>query len=267
MPPAQSNWPEGMSDNEAVERLEGLMLLACEGNKDLSNGREYKALRAQFLNRPDLSDAVPGYIRSQRDLNAFWAYIKSVSPQWEPRRLHVRDSFKSLYDRVEGRSRPRVRASSWTGRRTRAEQVRVVLSLAPDALAAVDALLDEQTRGLGNGGPVDAERLAAIETLKELKGELEELIYLAERDLPLTHKLSKLNAIRAKAFLWMASPIGFGISNLPLTGASVALGVGVMHMINAISPGDGAALGAGAMAAHAGAAAISRKKGKTGDAS
>lgn len=255
-----SAWPDGLSDREAIERLESLMLLACEGNKDLSNGREYKTLRKALLQREDLADVVPRYIRSQRDLNAFWAYIKAHSDKWEPRRQHIRDTFTPLIDRIEGRSKAPVRASKWTGRRTKAEQARVVLSLAPHALDAVDALLDEQTRGLDNGGPVDPERKNAIETLKGLRAELDELIRLAENDLPLGEKLKRIQEIKAAAFGWMASPIGFGVANLPLSGASLAIGVGVMHVINAISPGDGAAMGAGAMTAHAAAAAISRNK-------
>lgn len=236
------------------------MLLACEGNKDLSNGREYKALRSVLLRRDDLADVVPSYIRSQRDLAAFWSFIKAYNPKYEPRRQHIRETFAALAERAEGRSKAPIRPSKWTGRRTKAEQVRVVLSLAPDALAAVEALLEEQTRGLGNGGPVEQERTDAIEALKELRSELSELIRLAELDLPFDERLSNVVAIKARAFRWMASPAGFGIASLPLTGASVALGVGVMGIINAISPGNGATMGAGAMAVHVASAAINRSK-------
>jgi hypothetical protein len=258
----EPKWPEGLSDLEAIERLESLLLLACEGNKDLSNGREYKALRSALLRRSDLADAVPRFVRSQRDLAAFWAYIKAKDGQWEPRRRHVRESFQSLYDRLEGRTKPPIRASNWTGRRSKAEQVRVVLSLAPDALAAAEALLEDQTRGLHNGGPIDPERLDAIESLKALRDELSELIRLAEHDLPIEEKLRRIREVKARAFRWMASPIGFGISNLPLTGSSLVLGVGLMHVINAISPGDGATMGAGAMAAHIGSVALARNNKK-----
>ena len=54
-------WSDGMSDDDAVHRLQSIILLACEGNKDLANGREYRAIRSQLLRRPDLrgTGAVP----------------------------------------------------------------------------------------------------------------------------------------------------------------------------------------------------------------
>lgn len=101
-----SAWPDGMSDEEAAERLEAIVLLGCEGNQDLIHGREYKRLRSIFLSRRDLIDALPKYIRSQRDLAAFWAYIKKQAPSWAERREHVRETFGPLFDRVAGRTSP-----------------------------------------------------------------------------------------------------------------------------------------------------------------
>lgn len=256
MPSKGTDWPEGLTDEEAIERLETLMLMACEGNKDLSNGREYKALRRALLARPDLADAVPKYIRTQRDLAAFWAYIKAHSPQWEPRRQHIRKTFAALHDRIEGRTRPPVASSKWTGRRTASQQARVVLSLGYDALDGIDALLYEQERGLHNGGPVEPEREEAIAALKELHSELGELLRLAEEEKPLDEKLAKVRALKDRFFRWTASPAGFALGSLPLTGSATVLAVGVSYMVNAIVPGSGATAGLAFGAAHIASAGV-----------
>jgi hypothetical protein len=251
-----SDWPEGLSDDEAVERLETLMLMACEGNKDLSNGREYKALRRELLARADLADVVPKYIRTQRDLAAFWAYIKAHSPQWEPRRQHIRETFGPLRDRVEGLTRPPVRASKWTGRRTASEQARVVIALGYDALAGIDALLYEQERGLHNGGPVEPEREDAIKRLKELHNELGELLRLAEAEEPLNDKLARVRALKDSLLRWTASPAGFALGSLPLSGSALVIAVGVSYIVNAISPGLGVTAGLAAGGMHIAAAGV-----------
>lgn len=254
-------WPGGGNDQEAAERLETLMLMACEGNKDLSNGREYKALRRALLSRGDLADVVPRYIRTQRDLAAFWAYIKQHSPQWEPRRRHVRDTFSPLVDRVEGRTTAPTSSTKWTGRRTASQQAQVVIALGYDALAGIDTLLFEQERGLHNGGPAEPERAEAIARLKELHEEIGELLTLAEADQPLVEKLARVRLLKDRALAWTASPAGFAIAALPLTGAATALGVGVAAIVNAMARGvDGTAVGVAVAGVHVAAAGIQSQR-------
>jgi len=245
-----------MSDDDAVHRLQALMLLACEGNKDLSNGREYRAFRSQLLRRPDLADVVPKYIRAHRDLASFWQFIKAYAAKWEDRRAMIRTTFQPLFDRVEGRSSPAVPSAKWTGRRTATQQARVVISLGYDALLGVDLLLEEQERPSHNGGPVDEERADAIRKLKNLHRELGELISLAEAGKPLEEKLNSVRAAKEKALAWSTSPVGLSLASLPLTGAATVLGVGVMYLVNAIAPGQGAAFGAAVTGAHVAGAAV-----------
>jgi len=260
MPGEKGDWPDGLTDEEAIERLETLMLLGCEGNQDLSKGREYKAMRRALLARDDLADVVPKYIRTQRDLAAFWAYIKGQSPQWEPRRQHIRETFGPLRDRVEGHTGPPVQSSKWTGRRTASQQARVVIALGYDALAGIDALLYEQERGLHNGGPVEPERADAIERLKELHKELGELLRLAEEEKPLDEKLAKVRALKDSALRWTASPAGFALGSLPLSGSALVIAVGVSYVVNALSPGLGVTAGLAAGAAHIASAGVQAAK-------
>jgi hypothetical protein len=57
------------------------------------------------LNEPRLKGLLPPFVRTSRDLNHFWAYIKNVSGQWEPRRAHVREQMTPLMDYLEGANR------------------------------------------------------------------------------------------------------------------------------------------------------------------
>jgi hypothetical protein len=245
-----------MEDDDAVLRLQSIMLDACEGRRDLGIDREYKRLRKPLIQRADLSDTVPKFVRSHQDLTSFWSYIRGVSDQWEPRRQHVRSTFEPLFARIEGRTLPPVRSAKWTGRRTAAQQAQIVLSLGYDALRGVELLLEEQERALHNGGPVDPEQEEAIGKLKELHGALGELIGLAENGRPLGGQLGNVRSLKDNLLKWSVSPYGLNLGRLPLLGTSTVLGAGVMYLVNAISPGDGATMGAAVLGAHAATAAI-----------
>ena len=256
-----SGWPDGLTDEEAVDRLQSILLLGCEGNQDLTRGRDYKAVRRALLDRTDLADVVPKFVRSQRDLSGFWAYVKNFAPSYEQRRTHVRENMAPLFDRVEGITKPPVASTKWTGKRTASQQAQVVLSLGYDALAGIDALLDEQERPLHNGGPVSPERLEAIDGLKALHSELGELIRLAEAELPLDDQLRRVRALKDSALKWVKSPAGFAVGMVPLTGFSCALGVGVYYLVNAIAPEAASGIAAAATTAHVAGAAITGAKG------
>ena len=79
----RSEWPDGMSDAEAMTRLQAVMIKACEGNRDLASDRDYRSVRTPLVRRGDLSDVVPDYIRAHRDLNSMWAYLRGRSPHWK----------------------------------------------------------------------------------------------------------------------------------------------------------------------------------------
>jgi hypothetical protein len=248
-----------MTDDEAALRLQTILIDACEGRRDLDLDRQYKPLRKAMIGRPDLSDVVPRFVRTNQDLRTFWSYIKGIADKWEPRREHVRRAFEPLFDRVEGRTKPPLQSRRWTGRRTAAQQAQIVLALAPDALEGVQALLYDQMKALGNGGPVDPEQREAIARLKQLHGALGELIALAEAGSSLNAQLAEVRAIKDRVLSWSTSPYGLNLAGMPVLGMSTVLGAGVMYLVNAIAPGapaTGAAMGAGVLTAHAATAAI-----------
>jgi hypothetical protein len=85
---------------EQVRMLENILLTTCEG--DRTSNRLYTQLRRVLLDEPCIKSLLPPFIRTSRDLNHFWSYIKGQAGQWEPRRVHVRDAITPLIDYLEG---------------------------------------------------------------------------------------------------------------------------------------------------------------------
>ena len=85
---------------EQAKMRENILLAACEGER--SNTGLYEQLRGALIADPKIKSILPEFVRTCRDLAHFWAYIKSVAPKWEPRRLHVRDGMSPLFEHLEG---------------------------------------------------------------------------------------------------------------------------------------------------------------------
>jgi hypothetical protein len=88
---------------EQARMLENILLAACEG--DRASNRLYIQLRRLLLDEPAIKTLLPSFVRTSRDLNHFWSYIKGQSGQWEPRRNLVRDAMTPLVDYLEGSHR------------------------------------------------------------------------------------------------------------------------------------------------------------------
>jgi hypothetical protein len=123
-------------------------------------------------------------------------------------------------------------------------------------------LLQEQQRGLHNGGEVEPERLQGIELLKELHSALGDLLRLAETGQGLTQQLQLVKAIKQKALAMSKETLGVTLAGIPQMASSSVFGLAAYTFINIISKGvsDEASIGASAavMAAHT-AGAIAKK--------
>lgn len=86
-----------------AKSLEALLVAACEGGS--RDSTFYQALRTELMNDSVLRPLLPDFVRTCRDLDHFWGYIKSVSPQWAPRRHHVREAMTPTFDYLEGNNR------------------------------------------------------------------------------------------------------------------------------------------------------------------
>ena len=83
--------------------LENILVAACEGNR--TSNKLYIQLRGTLLDEQSIKLLLPSFVRTSRDLNHFWSYIKGKSGQWEPRRVHVREAMTPLIDFLEGANR------------------------------------------------------------------------------------------------------------------------------------------------------------------
>jgi len=54
--------------------IEDILLAACEG--DRTSDRLYRQLRGIILQEPIIKPLLPSFVRTSRDLNHFWSYIK-----------------------------------------------------------------------------------------------------------------------------------------------------------------------------------------------
>jgi hypothetical protein len=85
---------------EQARMLENILVAACEGQR--GSNQLYVQLRALLLDEPNIKTLLPSFVRTSRDLNHFWSYIKGKFGQWEPRRVHVRDAMTPLMVYLEG---------------------------------------------------------------------------------------------------------------------------------------------------------------------
>ena len=66
-----THWPEGLNDEEALQRLQTICRGACDGIQDLSDDTRYQALRRTLLGRRDLRRLAPAFLAAQHNLEAF----------------------------------------------------------------------------------------------------------------------------------------------------------------------------------------------------
>lgn len=210
----RDGWPEGLSDQEAIQRLETLCLGACDGIQDLADDARYKALRKVLLAREDLRPLAPTFVAAQPNLEAFVRHIRTLKDR-TTRRSNVREAFKSLWGEVGGQDP--VDSAGWTGRKNARQQAALARTLAPLALEALDRLIRDEENARGNGGPVDQDREQALKYLKELHGALGELIQFAEADKPLQGILKQLQSIKQEAKI----TLGKAAAAMPVTASAL----------------------------------------------
>lgn len=176
------------TDLDAVLRFQELMLQAVEGARHAELDHEYGVLRKMLLADPTYKDAIPTFVRRNRDLGSLWPALKSFSPQWEPRRVEVRRQFEPALEIAERAELfgvtethpPGYNSSAWTGAATPTERVVAVKTLIPIALNAVDHLIALLEAPGHNGGPPLDGTTDAIENLRALHAALGQLLVEAD---------------------------------------------------------------------------------------
>ena len=93
---------------EQARMMETILVAGCEGY-DRSSSPMYVQLRGLLLRDDALKPLLPDFVKTCRDLNHFWSYVKGLdtgsSGHWAKRRKHVRDGLTPLFDHLEQRNR------------------------------------------------------------------------------------------------------------------------------------------------------------------
>lgn len=87
---------------ERAEMMEGILIARATGGS--GDDRVYAELRRDFMNDPKIRDLLPKFIRTYRNLDAFWPFIKAEAGTYAERREIISKAFTPLFDHLEGRN-------------------------------------------------------------------------------------------------------------------------------------------------------------------
>jgi hypothetical protein len=86
---------------EQVKMMEGILIACATGGSP--DNHVYENLRGQFVGDLTLRDKLPPFVRTYRNLDAFWPYIKHEAGTYAERRQIISGAFTPLIDQLEGR--------------------------------------------------------------------------------------------------------------------------------------------------------------------
>lgn len=87
---------------ERVEMMEGILIACATGGS--GDNHIYAELRRHFMNDPRIRELLPKFVRTYRNLDAFWPYIKGEAGSYAERREIISRAFTPLMDHLEGRN-------------------------------------------------------------------------------------------------------------------------------------------------------------------
>lgn len=95
---------EGELPQSLVERVATMeaILVAC-ATGGLSDNRIYEHLRREFMQDEGIRNELPAFVRTCRNLDSFWPFIKGEAPTYAERRRIIGTAFTPLVDLLEGR--------------------------------------------------------------------------------------------------------------------------------------------------------------------
>ena len=100
------------SAHERAVLLQNILISRATGGGSENDDETCKHLRSEFLNDVVTRQLVPQFVRTCRDLFAFWGHIKYAFSRYAERREHIWEAFGPLLDHLEGRHRAPVDATA-----------------------------------------------------------------------------------------------------------------------------------------------------------
>jgi hypothetical protein len=86
---------------ERVTMMEGILIAAATGGS--ADNHVYEYLRREFIRNEGIKNLLPPFVRTYRNLGAFWPYIKNEAGTYAERRQIISGAFTPLMDWLEGR--------------------------------------------------------------------------------------------------------------------------------------------------------------------
>lgn len=84
---------------DKVEYLQNLLVARATGGE--ANDGHYQIIRQEILNSPVVSEMMPRWIKTNRNLSQFWEFIKAKFPTYAERRRYIWDAFNPILEFVE----------------------------------------------------------------------------------------------------------------------------------------------------------------------
>lgn len=85
---------------EKVMMMESILIECATGGSNQSG--TYEQIRRDFMAEPRIRDRLPSFVRTYRNLGAFWPYIKAEAPTYAERRQLITGAFTPIVDYLEG---------------------------------------------------------------------------------------------------------------------------------------------------------------------
>ena len=100
------------SRNERLEQVESLMnVLASRATGGDPSNADYREIREELLEDPDVGPLLPSFVRTNRNLQDFWAFMKLKFAKYDERRQYLREQFEPVLQALEARQAPTASSS------------------------------------------------------------------------------------------------------------------------------------------------------------
>jgi hypothetical protein len=160
---------------EKVETFQNMLISYATGGS--VEEEEFKRLRQDLLQNPIVKDKLPRLVRTHKDFNQFWGFIKKQSPTYQGRREFLWDEFRPVLEFLEAPGSPADESVSERLATFNAEQVHHVWARALER------------RSLDLEGAITSARTLLETTCKHIL-DARRVVYGEDADLPKLYRLT-----------------------------------------------------------------------------
>lgn len=212
--------------------------------------RQYRYLRRYFISDTGTTDLVPDFVDDCEELSDVWRYLDRMGCPTDEQIKHVENAFDELIGYMDLVFRPAqvgyrrepwpgkpistpnvansppalevnaVESSAWTGLADAVMVARRVLSIAPLAVTALEALIEASEKARNSNSPPDLQP-AELTALRDLHRELGELIAIARKGGNLNENLQRVRSLFQRSFQVLKGTGELVIADVPPLAATM----------------------------------------------